>query len=375
MTFLELGFEVMKQRKKDGVRGLDREWSRWRLHVSTADFANKDIAEITSPDIRRWLRVMADKRAIGPGEERNLSRQTINRCQSLVSAIFSEAVERELIDTNPCLGVKTKRVADGAATRRKWAYFTLEEEQAIASCEAIPQPDRLVILFALYTGLRQGELHNLELADLHVDGDRPRLVVRFGSKGLPPKNGKIDEVPLIPQAVDIARRWLEILPTFAPSNPSRIVFPTARGTRRQQSKTLGRSNTFRDYLKLAGIEKHARWHDLRHGCASALIGGWWGRRWPITEVREMLRHSSVTITERYAHLADTVLHDAARATTTVHLEPVATVALPTISIPVAPAPTVDVSRFKNVARALARTTRKAVWSVVEQVGKAVRHVA
>lgn len=319
MTFLDLAWEVMRQRKKDGVRGLDREWSRLRQHVATAPFANMAVEDIGGPDIRAWLRAMAEKDALGPGAPRKLSWQTINRCLSLVSAVFTEAVERELRKDNPCVGVSPKKRADESSTKAKWTYFTPEEEQAIATCEAIPEADRLAILFALYTGLRQGEQCCLELKDLLVDDANPRVVVRYGSRSrsgqrLPPKSGKVRDVPLIPRAIEVCRRWLALLDSFAPSNPEQLVFPTALGRRRQQGKPLGKHDTFGRHLKAAGLTKHARWHDLRHGAASALIAGWWGRQWPIHEVKSFLGHSSVNITERYAHLADTVLQDAARAT-------------------------------------------------------------
>lgn len=322
MNFTTLANEVLAQRREDGIRGLSRELSRWRCHVSTAPFAALDVSEIRTVHIVDWVREMARKdcASVRGGK---LSRGTIQRSLALVSAVFVEAITRGLVETNPCTGVRVKKRADEAANVQKWTFFTLAEEQAIANCEAIPEADRLAILFALYTGLRQGEQFNLELRDLHVDGPNPRVVVRFGSKGLPPKSGKVREVPLIPQAVEVSRRWLALLPTFATSNPDGLVFPTARGRRRQQGKPLGRSDVFGKYLKLAGIDKHARWHDLRHGCASALIGGWWGRRWPIDQVKVMLGHSSVTITERYAHLADTVLQDAALETTVMPPTPIA----------------------------------------------------
>ena len=56
-----------------------------------------------------------------------------------------------------------------------------------------------------------------------------------------------------------------------------------------------------------------RFHDLRHTCASHLVRGTWGRRWSLEEVKEYLGHSSIQVTQRYAHLQDG-LADAAAAT-------------------------------------------------------------
>jgi hypothetical protein len=60
--------------------------------------------------------------------------------------------------------------------------------------------------------------------------------------------------------------------------------------------------------------REVRFHDLRHTCASSLIAGWWGRRWSLEEVKGLLGHRSITTTERYAHLAESALNNAARET-------------------------------------------------------------
>jgi Phage integrase family len=67
--------------------------------------------------------------------------------------------------------------------------------------------------------------------------------------------------------------------------------------------------------KAAGIDRHVRWHDLRHTFASSLVAGvWGGDAWRLDEVRDLLGHSSVTVTEQYAHLAPSALAKSAAAT-------------------------------------------------------------
>ena len=55
-------------------------------------------------------------------------------------------------------------------------------------------------------------------------------------------------------------------------------------------------NKLRWLLKHVGVEDF-RIHDLRHTCASWLMGA--GQQ--LTAVRDLLGHSSVQMTERYAH--------------------------------------------------------------------------
>ena len=87
-------------------------------------------------------------------------------------------------------------------------------------------PERWMVAFAIGTELRQGEHWNLELSDLHVDGDNPHVLVRFGSPGKTTKSGKTRMVPLFGLGLEAAREWLKILPMYALHNPHNLVFPT-----------------------------------------------------------------------------------------------------------------------------------------------------
>ena len=66
-------------------------------------------------------------------------------------------------------------------------------------------------------------------------------------------------------------------------------------------------NAFASACHRAGIHDF-RMHDLRHTCAAWLVSGGVS----LIEVRDLLGHSSVTMTERYAHLAPENLQRAAK---------------------------------------------------------------
>jgi integrase len=68
------------------------------------------------------------------------------------------------------------------------------------------------------------------------------------------------------------------------------------------------------WLGATGITRAIRWQDLRHTCAASLISGWWGRVWSLEEVREMLGHSSITVTARYVRFSKNMLAKAALET-------------------------------------------------------------
>jgi hypothetical protein len=100
-----------------------------------------------------------------------------------------------------------------------------------------------------------------------------------------------------------------------------LVFPSKRGFQRQPNDDAGWCTRKRKkgvlepgLQELAGITRRVRFHDLRHTCASHLVMGTWGSPWPLADVAKMLRHSSITVTERYAHLAPGYLHEQARRT-------------------------------------------------------------
>jgi integrase len=115
---------------------------------------------------------------------------------------------------------------------------------------------RAMIIVALRTGLRHGELIGLRWID--TDLDAGRLVVRQAvSEGVigTPKNGRMREVPLCKQALDALRD--------RPRN-DQYVFCAADGSMLTHAQTRW---PLKRALKNAGL-RHIGWHALRHSFAS-----------------------------------------------------------------------------------------------------------
>ena len=66
------------------------------------------------------------------------------------------------------------------------------------------------------------------------------------------------------------------------------------------------------WCRRAGISRHVRFHDLRHTCASHLVMGTWMPALSLYEVRDWMGHSSVQVTQKYAHLAPEGLREKVR---------------------------------------------------------------
>lgn len=304
VTLQAWGDVVLDRRERHGIRGIDQERSRWSAHVVGSEIATLPVRSLVRSDVQRWLEVVQASRARGArAGRRQIARTTAGNALTLLRAVLEDAVRHGVARENPARDVRLPRAR--GATRETWTYLDLDEQERLLA--VVPDHARPAVAFALFTGLRQGEQWSLELADVHVDGDAPHVVVRFGAPGKPTKSGRPRRVDLLPSAVEAVRAQLELMPR---ANPHRLLFPTQRGTRRQRGAPQG----WEVWIERAELGRPVRWHDLRHTCASSLVAGWWGRAWTLLEVRALLGHSTIQVTERYAHLAGTVTEQAVRAT-------------------------------------------------------------
>ena len=132
-----------------------------------------------------------------------------------------------------------------------------------------------VVLLAMNTGLRRGELLSLTWAD--VDLGAKMLTVRAERA----KSGRQRHVPLNAEALDVLLRW--------------------RGQCGDQPVVFQPNDVKTAWVKLLAKAKisNCRFHDLRHHFASRLVT----RVVDLNTVRELLGHADIKMTLRYAHLA------------------------------------------------------------------------
>lgn len=291
-TLGALGEAWLSAREKAGeIRDPKTDRGRWRVHVASARISSMPVAEIRRADVRDWLREVRTQ----------VSRQTTLSALQLVRGVLATAVEDELIATNPAADQKLPKEA---RTHDVWTFATLEEQFGLIL--SAPVNDRALVGVAIGAGLRAGELVSLRTQDVFTEGDKPRIIVRYGTPpNIATKGKRIRTVPLFGVALEAMRIHLATR-----ANDSEIVFPRVNGSFRDPDHVISPWATWKGMLSDAGITRRFRFHDMRHTCASSLISGMWGPAWRLEEVQALLGHSSRSTTERYAHLAGTALEKA-----------------------------------------------------------------
>ena len=222
------------------------------------------------------------------------SKATTNRYLALLRAILLRARDEwEWVDKAP----KVRLFKESAGRER-----ALTKEEAQRLLDELPEHQRNVVLFALMTGLRQGNVINLQWSQ--VDLNQRHAWIRASQS----KNRRPIAVPLNDTAVAVLMRQV--------GKHSERVF-TYRGRPLKNAHNDG----WRSALKRAGITDF-RWHDLRHTWAT------WQRRagTPTHELQRLGGWLTGAMVERYAHLApDQLAHSAARLDGMVPIYDLATV--------------------------------------------------
>lgn len=266
-------------------------------------FGKCELSEITAKNVEKWR---AEKLKSGNKPA------TTNRSINTLKASLNRAVDWGILKENPLSRVKPQKLDTNGIIR----FLSNEEEVRLRSaldsrdattrkerdsanawretrhCELLPDLNKVtfcdylkpLILLDLNTGLRRGELFNLTWND--VDLERAMLTV----KGAGAKSSQTRHIPLNEEAADVLHKWK------SQSKSDSFVFPGKNGDRMDNIK-----KSWTKLVKDANINDF-RFHDLRHTFASNLVMA----GVDLNTVRDLLGHSDIKMTLRYAHLAPEV---------------------------------------------------------------------
>lgn len=280
-----------------------------RLRTRFPDFMNKQLGEITPWIVEKWRTArLKDGRAAA----------TVNRDIAALKSTLSKAVEWDILDAHPLSKVKPLKIDSKGVVR----YLSADEEQRLRAAletreariragreranlwreergyekfpdlKSVPFADYVkpMVLLAMNTGLRRGEIFNLSWEN--IDLDQLNLTVAAAAA----KSGETRHIPLNPEAAHVLRQWFRM--NGSPS--SGLVFPGEDGKPMTDVKRAWAS-----VLDLAEVTAF-RFHDLRHHFASKLVM----TGVDLNTVRELLGHADLKMTLRYAHLAPHVKAEA-----------------------------------------------------------------
>lgn len=202
-----------------------------------------------------------------------VTKTTVNKECALLRKIINLMIDWGFANENPMSKI---RPFSEKGTERERILSQEEEDRLLSECPSYLKP---IIMTALHSGMRRGEIFNLKW-DL-IDFDRRIIKVEKT------KNGKTRMIPIND------RLYHELLKVKDQNCQNSYVFPNPE-TGKPYTEV---KKSFKGACRRAGISSDLRFHDLRHGFATKLIQS----NVDIITVRDLLGHSSVRITQRYTH--------------------------------------------------------------------------
>ena len=209
---------------------------------------------------------------------------TVNIELRTLRSAFYTAVRWKLIKANPFKDVRLCAIDDVVPP-----YFSLLDFTKVIS--AIDKEwFRQVLIVAVLTGMRRGELLNLRWSDIDLE---KRLICVQSKGNFRTKNGRRRIIPMNPHVFDVI--------SLLSKNQGEYVF-TCEG---EKILDRGLSLRFKRLVRKLKLNKALYFHSLRHSFASWLVQ----EGVSLYDIQKLLGHSNIRVTEKYSHLVPEQLHN------------------------------------------------------------------
>jgi integrase len=281
-----------KSSTADGYEGVLRNYLRPRFAKTLLNAVKRD-------DLKQMISEMIAKK---------LSRGTIKNCIAVIRGMFNQAIEEEIVQSNPA--ARLGRFGRAAtSSKKKGVALTLAEVQDfLDAANDICAAYHPLFLTAVRAGLRRGELVALQFGDINFGNEEDEasrfIIVQHNYVLREHTTTKSRKERRVDMSRELRRILLQVrderlLSAFLKGKADiseELVFPSPDGNILDPDNLYHRY--FQPVLTKAGIRR-IRLHDLRHTFGSLLLQA--GAS--IVYVKEQMGHSSIQVTvDTYGHL-------------------------------------------------------------------------
>lgn len=263
--------DVLPRRKNDQQK-IKTQLLWWKNHIGC-----RLLSEITPPLIAKHRDILLTEPVKSKTGYRAPSTARKYMC-SLSLALKKGINEWEWLDSNPLDKVEGIKV-DNARERN------LSEDEQLRLLDAAVNSNNkyiyLLVVLALATGARRGELMNLTWDNVKLDTEEPMLYL------MKTKNGENRAVPITGLALDVMKEFSKIRKIN-----SKLVFPHASGTKPMDLRWY-----WDKVIEDSQVDDFV-FHDTRHCAGSnlAMNGA------SLLDIADILGHKTMQMVKRYSHL-------------------------------------------------------------------------
>lgn len=280
----------------------------FRNYIETDIISNRPIKELKSTHIEQFYDRLRKKKAVH--SDKNVSIKRIVAIHKLLHSFFVYAEKEGLTLKNPCenANIPKEDVSPEEVIQQKldFDFFTEEEIKIL-----VPAFDgslyQDIVVFALATGMRQGEILGLQWSDLDFEKRLIHVMHNLTNVAVFDENRKKKYKLML--TTPKSKHSIRTIPMndtvynmlINKERKGSMVFPSRNGTYICNKNVL---KVWQRRIESVGL-RYRTFHDLRHTFATLMLA----KGCDLVTLKELMGHSSIKITEIYLQAIPEIKHE------------------------------------------------------------------